>query len=137
MIGQDYTGQPETVKDQSQFRNFAGYILLIMGVIGGLWIFSTVYSIFKDPMELTLFQQIVEDKLDVVINHGQGKIDVAIPKEFLTYAVPIGLLMVAAGIVGIFIRAGVSLLSGDIHKLRAKIDDIGERIEKKIDKIKP
>jgi hypothetical protein len=136
MLGQDYTGQPETVKDQSQFRNFAGYILLIMGVIGGLWIFSTVYSIFKDPMELTLFQRIVEDKLNVVINHGQGKIDVAIPKEFLTYAVPIGLLVIAAGIAGTFVSAGVRLLVGDIQKLRRRIDAVGERIEKKFDKIK-
>ena len=136
MIGQDYTGQPETVKDQSQFRNFAGYILLIMGVIGGLWIFSTVYSIFKDPMELTLFQRIVENKLDVVINHGQGKVEVLLPKEFLTYAVPIGLLMIAVGIVGILIRAGVALLDGDVQKLRRRIDAVGERIEKKIDKIK-
>lgn len=137
MIGTDYTQPPQNGKEQPQFRNFAGYILLIIGVIGGLWILSTVYSLFKDPMELTLFQQIAEDKLDVVINHGQGKIEVLLPKEFITYAIPVGLLMIAAGVAGTFISTGARLLVGDISKLQRRIDAVGERIDKKIDKIKP
>jgi len=136
MLKEDFVGRPEAVKDESQFRNFAGYILLVMGVIGGLWVFHTVYSIFKEPTELTLFQQLVEGKLDMVINYGQGEIEVIIPKEFLTYGVPIALLMIAAGIVGILVKASVSLLNGDILKLRARIDALGERLGKKIDKVK-
>ena len=135
MLGEDFTGERQAVvKERGGFKALIGFVLLVMGVVGAVWIFHTVYSIFKDPMELTFFQQLVQSKLDVVINYGEGRVEVIIPKEFLIYGVPIALLVIATGAAGIIVKAGVCLLSSDVQKLGRKIDSLGDKLAKKIER---
>ena len=133
MLGENSLNSQEPSKDDQVFKKYFGFALLIMGVAGAAWVFHTVYSIFNDPMKLTLFQQLVEGKLNIVLDSGQGNVKVLIPKEFLTYQVPILLLIIALGVVGILVKAGAGLLDGSYQKMRRKIDALGNRLEKKID----
>ena len=124
--------QQERLKDDQGFKRYAGIVLLIMGTAGAIWIFQTAYTIFNEPTELTLFQELVEGQLDIVIESEEKDIKVIIPKEFLTYQVPLFLLMISLGVVGVLVQAGVGLLDGSFNKLRRRIDALGKRLEKKI-----
>ena len=52
-------GNIEREPDLKAAKNFAGFVLLILGALLALWICVNIYTIFTNPQKIEVFRQII------------------------------------------------------------------------------
>ncbi len=117
-------------------KDYMGYALVICGVLIAFWVLSNVYSLFTKPEKLLPFQELVSWHLETIISDAKKEgLKIVIPKEILSYFVPLILLTTAAGIAGIFISGVIKLLDSDVQRLSRRIATMGSKLRTRIDRI--
>jgi len=116
-------------------KDVVGFILVLIGSIIGLWVFFSAYSLFTDPQELLPFQELVSGELQAHSKLESNEADITVPPQFFSYIIPILLLMVCAGIAGMFVKGGVGLVYGSYQRFLNKLSSLELRMGKKIESI--
>ena len=116
--------EKHTSENVISLKSFVGYFLIFVGVVFAIWIVMNVISIYNHPTKLTEFQTIVSDRLESVISTSDEKIVLIIPPEFLTYFIPIVLLVIAVALAKLFILGGIKVLQSDFQKVTNEISDL-------------
>jgi len=105
------------------------FVLIAAGVVIALWSFFQVYTIFTDPEELTVFQQLVSDEVTFKMTIDGDEVRVEPAPEVLAYIIPLLLLAVAVSVARLFITGGVNLYHGNLRKLTLKISNMESGLE--------
>jgi|GEM_PF-1775485 len=129
----DNDEQVGSIKDA---KNIAGFILLFLGVCIALWVFINAYSTFNNPSKLTMFQNLISNRLEATFSADDSVSKLVIPPEILAYFIPLIILSIAVGVAGIFVTGGIKLLDSDLHLLIRKFDTFKYQINNKLESFK-
>ncbi len=146
MIPQARYGGEEGQDVIVRIRTIIGVALVIVGCMMAFWAFASVYKIFTNPQEIEAFKQIAPENPEFRELDIEGK-KVVVPEgffHFMAYVIACFLLLIAGVIGASLVTGGANLLQTSFRRLEAKVDkkmdklknkmeEIGELIEKKID----
>jgi hypothetical protein len=106
-------------------------VLLICGILVGLWLVFLVSQMLTEPARMT-----ESDESEPVTINGtwaNETFSADIPAQATSFATRMFMLTIAASIAGSFIKGGVTLLSGSMRKLTTKFDALDQTVRKKMD----
>jgi hypothetical protein len=118
------------------FKGYVGLCLIGLGVFVAMWVFSNVYSMIRNPEEITSFQNLVSERLESTWTFDGERMKVVIPREFMAYFVPIVLLAIAVSVASILIAGGVKVLHGDFQAMTVKFRALRSGLERKMDDLR-
>ncbi len=118
------------------FKDYVGLCLIGLGVFVALWVFSNVYSMIRNPEEITSFQNLVSERMESTWTIDGERMKVVIPREFMAYFIPIVLLAIAVSVASILVKGGVRLLHGDFQAMTVKFRALRSALEGRMDDLK-
>ena len=136
----DYPTTQESIRpDQiginplTAYRVLAGTILIVTGVVLGLYVAMTVFGLIKGdepPGIVRQFAESLDEKVaEEVAAHGVQSLDLSSDvKRIVLYGVAFLLLLLPCGIAQTLIKSGTSLMCGE---WAAAFKQIVERLKKK------
>ncbi len=110
-------------------KTIAGALLMILGCVFAIRIFSVIFRIIRSPVEISLVDRLSQ------IGKGEGAINIfgesltISPETFaygnimVSYAIIIVLLAIGGGIAKVFLYTGSSLIQSGIESLLEKLRD--------------
>ncbi len=105
MLGQD-TQDDNTLYRQLDLKKGLGYLLIVIGVGAALGVLFEIYTLFVNPQELAIFQQLFPNQLTISWEGGR----LTLPPEILAFGLPFVLLSIAGGMANTLIQAGSNLI---------------------------
>ncbi len=114
MLPENLNSTKEPPPDVNQIlRTGVGLVLIILGLLPAGWVLFQIYTFFKDPSSIKIFQELALTQ--------RGVDPSVVPPEVWFYGLPLFLLSIAAGIAGALISAGARLLSGSLDALESAL----------------
>ncbi len=107
----------ERFETVDKLKNLLGIVFVVCGFCIAMWLFFTVYQLFNNPERLIPFQKLVQGRLESTLSGGEDSIKFVIPSEYLTYFIPIVLLLITGAVAGVLIKSGVKLLQNDLRAM--------------------
>ena len=110
-----------------------GAVLLICGIIIGLWIIMLVAQMINDPA------QMIESDISGPFTIGGGaendEFNIDMSAETASFAIRVFLITIAVSLCATFIKGGATLLTGSLRKLTSKFDTLNRNVKSMADKI--
>lgn len=121
--------------DSLDFRQLAGIILIVLGLIMALWLFISVFHVLGNADGVGVFEKMIPRSMEertLRINNE----NVIIPEfvfVFLSYLITVFLLSIAGTIAGKVISGGVKVLQPDFkdigERMLGKMSELGDNIK--------
>jgi len=102
-------------------KRYFGFLLITLGLIIACYVAYSAYMLYTHPQGFVPFQDLVTEAIEASDQTEDGPAKLVIPPTFLSYFIPIALLMIGTSVASILISGGVKLLDINIKKLQSKL----------------
>jgi hypothetical protein len=100
-------------------RNYFGFLLVIFGLIVACYVAVNAYMLYTDPHRLAPFHELVTEGIEASGSIQGTPAELVIHPSFLSYIIPILLLIIGTSVASMLISGGVKLLDGNVKKLQS------------------
>jgi len=126
----------ERLETFDKLKNLLGIVFVVCGFCIAMWLFFTAYQLFNNPERLSPFQKLVQGSLESTLSGGGESIKFVIPSEYLTYFIPIALLLITGAVAGVLIKSGVKLVQSDLRAIVRRFDTFKHQSSHQIENLK-
>lgn len=102
-IGEEYP-----TSGQWPLTRVIGVLLIILGVIAFLWVLWGAHQLFTHASSFQVFDEVVPQQ--IVLTQSRGEPGLLLPREFLIYGIPLGLLGLVTKLGGSMLKWGIDCL---------------------------